>query len=105
MRRRRKNAYKFGAKKHSRKGQISLILAVLSFLAGIGMVIVSVQNGGNANEYIGSTGLFALMVSVVSLIMGLVSLGEETYKLFPVLGSICSGIVVAGWTAIYVLGF
>lgn len=105
MRRRRKNAYKFGAKKHSRNGKISLILAVLSFLSGVGMVVISVQNGGNANEYIGSAGLFALMVSIVSLFMGLASLGEESYKLFPVLGSVCSGIVLAGWTAIYVLGF
>lgn len=105
MRRRRKNAYKFGAKKHSKKGKISLILAALSFLAGIGMIIVSVQNAGNANEYIGSAGLFALLMSIVSLLMGLVSLGEDSYKLFPVLGSICSGLVLAGWTAIYVLGF
>lgn len=105
MRRRKKNAYKFGAKKHSKRGKISLVLAVLSFLAGVGMVVVSVQKGGNANEYIGSAGLFSLMVSIVSLFMGLVSLGEESYKLFPVLGSICSGLVLAGWTVIYVLGF
>ncbi len=105
MRRRRKNAYKFGDKKHSKRGKISLALAVLSLLAGVGMVVISVQEGGAANEYIGSAGMFSLIVSIVSLLMGLVSLGEESYKLFPVLGSICSGLVVAGWTAIYVLGF
>lgn len=105
MRRRRKNIYKFGDKKHSKKGKISLVMAVLSFLAGIGMVIVSVQSGGNVNEYVGSAGVFSLLVSIVSLLMGLVSLGEDSYKLFPILGSICSAFVLAGWTVIYVLGF
>lgn len=105
MRRKRKNAYKFGDKKHSKRGKLSLLLAVLSLLAGIVMIGISIQNGGNANQYIGSAGLFALMVPCVSLPIGLVSLGEDSYKLFPVLGSICSGLVLAGWVAVYVLGF
>lgn len=105
MRRKKKNVYKFGAKKHSRRGKISLLLAMLSLFAAIGMIIVSVENGGNAGEYIGKAGIFALMAAAVSLLIGLVSLGEDSYKLFPVLGSICSGLVLAGWTAVYVIGF
>lgn len=46
-----------------------------------------------------------LLLSAVSLLIGLASLREESYKLFPALGSICSGIAFAGWVAIYVLGF
>ncbi len=105
MRRKRKNAYKFGDKKHSRRGKISLLLAVLSLLAGIGMIAVSIQSGGNASPYIGCAGVFTLMISIVSVIVGLVSLGEDSYKLFPVLGSICAGLALAGWVAVYVLGF
>lgn len=105
MRRKRKNAYKFGDKKHSRRGKVSLALAVLSLIAGIGMVSVSIQNGGNANEYVGSAGLFSMMVCFVSLMVGLTSLREDSYKLFPVLGSVCSGLTLAGWAAIYALGF
>ncbi len=105
MRRKKRNIYKFGDKKHSRRGKISLFLALLSFFAGVVMVIVSIQNGGNANVYIGSAGLFSLVVAVCSLINGLASLGEDSYKLFPVLGSICSGLALAGWVAVYVLGF
>ena len=105
MRRKRKNAYKFGDKKHSKRGKVSLALAVLSLLAGFGMVAASVQSRGNANVYIGCAGLFTLMISVVSLLIGLVSLGEDSYKLFPILGSICSGLSLAGWVAVYVLGF
>lgn len=105
MRRKRKNAYKFGDKKHSKRGKLSLLLAVVSLLAGIVMIGISIQHGGAANPYIGSAGLFALMVSFASLLIGLVSLGEDSYKLFPVLGSVCSGLVLAGWVAVYVWGF
>lgn len=105
MRRKRKNAYKFGDKKHSKRGKVSLLLAVLSLLAGSVMIGISIQNGGNANQYIGCAGLFVLMVSFVSLLIGIVSLREDSYKLFPVLGSICSGLALAGWVAVYVLGF
>lgn len=105
MRRKRKNAYKFGDKKHSRRGKISLVLDVFSLLAGISMVAFSIQSGGHANVYIGCAGLFMLMVSIVSLIVGLMSLGEDSYKLFPVLGSVCAALALAGWVAVYVLGF
>ena len=69
------------------------------------MVVFSIQNGGNADVYIGTAGLAMLLLSGVSLLIGLSSLREESYKLFPVLGSICSGITFAGWVAVYVLGF
>lgn len=106
MRRKRRNIYKFGDKKHSRRGKLSLFLALLSFCAGVVMVIISIQHAGNANAYIGSAGLFALMVAAFSLVIGLASLGEEnSYKLFPVLGSVCSGLTLAAWAAVYVLGF
>lgn len=103
--RRKRNIYKFGDKKHSKWGKASLVLAILSFLGGIVMVAISIENAGNANAYIGSAGVFALIVAVASLFMGLASLGEDSYKFYPVLGSICSGVVLAGWVAVYVLGF
>ncbi|MEH2943718.1 DUF6142 family protein [Lachnospiraceae bacterium KK002] len=105
MRRKKKNSYKFAGKKHSRRGKLSLFLAVLSALMGIGMVVFSIRSSGNASVYIGSAGLFALLMTMVSLLIGITSLREESYKLFPVLGSICSGIVLAGWIMIYISGF
>ncbi len=105
MKRKRRNSYKFADKKHSKRGKISLWLAVLSLFAGIGMVVFSIQNAGNANVYIGSAGLLALLLTVVSFMIGITSLKEESYKLFPVLGSVCSGLMLAGWITVYVLGF
>ncbi|MCI8859534.1 MAG: hypothetical protein HFI71_08455 [Lachnospiraceae bacterium] len=102
---RRKNSYKFADKKHSKRGKISLSLALLSLLAAIAMVALSIQNAGNASVYIGSAGLLALILTVVSFVIGISSLLEDSYKLFPVLGSICSGLMLAGWVTVYVLGF
>lgn len=105
MSRRKKNVYKFAGKKHSKRGKVSLALAILSTIAYITLVALSVQNQGNASVYIGSAGLFSLILSTASLFIGLSGFGEEHYKLFPALGSVCSGIILAGWIAIYVLGF
>lgn len=105
MRRKKKNSFKFAGKKHSKRGKISLTLACFSVLTGIGMVVLSIQNKGNASVYVGSAGLFALLLSAVSLIIGITSLREESYKLFPILGSVCSGLTLAGWVTIYIFGF
>ncbi len=105
MRQKKKNGFKFAGKKHSRRGKISLLLALASVLAGVGMVAFSIQNDGNASVYVGSAGLFALFISLASLVIGLSSLKEESYKLFPVLGSVCSALTLAGWVAVYMLGF
>ncbi len=103
MKRKKKNSFKFAGKKHSKRGKLSLSLAVCSCIAAVGMVVFSIQSGGQAN--IGCAGLFTLLLSAVSFLIGLTSLREESYKLFPVLGSVCSGLILAGWAAIYALGF
>ena len=101
MKRKKKNSFKFAGKKHSKRGKLSLSLAVCSCIAAVGMVVFSIQSGGQANVYIGCAGLFTLLLSAVSFLIGL----TESYKLFPVLGSVCSGLILAGWAAIYALGF
>ncbi len=105
MKRKKKNSFKFAGKKHSKRGKLSLSLAVCSCIAAVGMVVFSIQSGGQANVYIGCAGLFTLLLSAVSFLIGLTSLREESYKLFPVLGSVCSGLILSGWAAIYALGF
>ena len=105
MRRKKRNVYKFAHKKHSKLGKVSFALALLSLLSEIGMIMLSIQKEGNANVYVGSAGLLALILTAMSFIMGLCSFKGEDYKLFSVLGSVSSGIMLAGWVAVYVLGF
>ncbi len=103
--RRKRNSYKFAGKKHSGRGKASLALAGLSVLSGVALVALSVQDRGNASVYVGSAGLFSLLLAGAALILGLSGFGEDRYKLFPALGSVCSGLALAGWAAVYALGF
>lgn len=105
MKRKKRNVYKFAQKKHSRMGKVSLSLAILSLLSGIGMIVLSIESKGQASVYVGSGGLLALILTAVSFLMGICSLKGEDYKLFSVLGSVSSGLMLAGWVSVYVLGF
>ncbi len=51
MKRKKKNSFKFAGKKHSKRGKLSLSLAVCSCIAAVGMVVFSIQSGGQANVY------------------------------------------------------
>lgn len=101
----KRRSYKFTGKKHSRRGLLSFVLALCSVLSGIVMIVISFENHGNANVYIGSAGLFSMMVSAAAFVIGITSFHEESYKLFPVLGSLCSGLVLVSWVGIYIMGF
>lgn len=106
MKRKKRGNYKFTGKKQSRMGMAALGLAVISIAAGIGMTAVSFSNSGSASVYVGSAGLFSLLISAVALILGIKSLREEeTYKIFPRIGTFLASISFMGWTAIYGLGF
>lgn len=86
-------------------GKVSLGLAILSLFAGIGVIMLSIQRGGNASVYIGSAGVLALALTAASFFLGLFSLRGDDYNLFSVLGSVCSGLMLTGWAAMYVWGF
>lgn len=106
MRKKKRTSYKFTEKTHSRQGIRSLGLAVISILIGISVVVISFQNAGNASVYVGSAGIFSLLLSFVALVMGIRSLREEeSYKIFPGLGTFFSGIAFLGWLSVYMLGF
>lgn len=106
MRKKKRTSYKFTEETHSRQGIRSLGLAVISILIGISVVVISFQNAGNASVYVGSAGIFSLLLSFVALVMGIRSLREEeSYKIFPGLGTFFSGIAFLGWLSVYMLGF
>lgn len=105
MRRRKRTSYKFTEKTHSRRGKRSLGMALISIIIGISVIVISYRNAGNASIYVGSAGIFSLILSFVALIMGIRSLREEdSYKVFPGLGTLFSGVAFLGWLAVYGLG-
>lgn len=106
MRKGKHGGYKFTKKKQSVRGMLAFALALISIAAGIGMVAVSVQNRGNAQAYVGSVGVLALLVSVAALGIGMKSMGEEgSFKLFPVLGTVFASLSMLAWITVYGAGF
>lgn len=106
MRRKKRTGYKFTEKTHSKRGIRALGMALLSIIIGISVVVISFQSGGNASVYVGSAGIFSLVLSLVALILGIQSLTEEdSYKIFPGLGTFFSAAAFFGWLAVYVMGF
>ena len=106
MRRKKRTSYKFTEKSQSKRGIRSLGMALISIIIGISVVVVSFRNAGNASVYVGSAGIFSLILSLVALITGIKSLREEeSYKIFPGLGTFFSAAAFLGWLAVYITGF
>lgn len=106
MRKKKRTSYKFTEKTHSKRGIRSFGMALVSIIIGISVVIISYRSAGNASAYVGSAGLFSLVLSFVALVMAIKSLKEEeSYKMFPILGTVFSAVTFLSWLAIYAFGF
>ena len=103
---RRRNHYKFTEKKHSRRGMLSCIVAMASVFALLYTFYESFLQRGDGCVYLGCVGVFALVVSVVTVYHAIQSLREEdSYKTMPVLATILSVLVTGAWIAVYASGF
>lgn len=70
------------------------------------LIVLSMKNHGTSSAYIGSVGIFLMLMGVVGLILAIVSLREEnSYPLFPRLGLILSAVTSALWGVLYAWGF
>ncbi|MCI8282197.1 MAG: hypothetical protein HFI76_10995 [Lachnospiraceae bacterium] len=97
--------YKFSGKVHSKKGIAGLMLALLSAVFGIALITVSFLSKGNGSMYLGSGGVLALLLSVVSLMLAVQGLREEnSYRFFPLLALGFGLLTLAGWGAVYAAG-
>lgn len=93
--RHRNKGYDFSDKVHSQKGIISVVLAAVSFIGLIGLVIASTMEKGNGSIGIGAGGFTILCIIVVGFIMGILSFRETEIKhTFPLIGTICNGILL-----------
>ncbi len=84
----RKN-YIFTNRKHSLRAVMSTVLGLISNVS-LGIVLyMTYLSGGNAPLSYGLTGLLAALYSTVGLILGMLTLREkDTFKMFPLLGTL-----------------
>ena len=97
--------YKFAEKSHARGGIWSLALGGASlFLLGI-VSVFSALFRGEAGIHVGAVGLMAMLLSVYGFFIGMSSFREPgASTLFPVLGSLVSGITSVLWLAVLLMG-
>lgn len=97
--------YKFAEKSHAQGGIWSLSLGGAAlFLLGVASVISAVARG-EAGISIGAVGLVAMLLSVYGFFIGMRSFREPgASTLFPVLGSLVSGITSVLWLAVLLMG-
>lgn len=97
--------YKFAEKSHARGGVWALSLGGASlFLLGVAAVI-SAFSRGEAGIRLGAVGLVGMLLSVYGFFIGMGSFREPgASTLFPVLGSLVSGITSVLWLAVLLMG-
>ncbi len=104
--RRRRTSYKFTEKTHSKRGAAALFLALVSLGVFVFVVLKSFYSAGGGSMYLGSAGVASMLLAVAALVLAFTSLGDEnSYKLFPFAGLLCSFLATGIWIAVYVSGF
>lgn len=106
MRRKRHGNYKFTEKKQSKRGIIASVIALVSIGIFAYVVWNSYTHEGAGSMYLGSAGVASMILSVVAFVVAVSSVREEdSFKLFPYLGLICSFLAMGTWIGLYVIGF
>lgn len=101
-----KRRYRFTEKVQSKDGIFSFRMAVLSFLLLVADVIFSFAMGGKAGYLAGVIGLVAFLFAVYGFYIGMKSFSDnkKASPLFPVIGSISSGVLVVVWMTLFLSG-
>ncbi len=101
-----KKRYKFTDKNQSKNGILSVCLGTAALFLTGGIFAAAYLKSGQAGKTVAVLGFLALLLSVGGLYYGSLGLKEEdVYRLFPYLGLVINGAVLAVYVLIYVLGW
>ena len=103
---RRRGNYKFTEKTQSKRGIAGFVIAAISIGILAYVVWNSYSHDGAGSMYLGSAGVTSMILTIVAVVLSVMSLKEEdSFKLFPYLGTICSGLALITWIGLYIMGF
>ncbi|MCI8991170.1 MAG: hypothetical protein HFG80_00345 [Eubacterium sp.] len=102
---RRTRKFKFTEKKQSVKGLLSIVFDIAAIVLILDTVMKSVAAKGEANLYIGSRGVLALIIAIAGLTLGIAGIREkDVFMAVPKSGTIAGIIVTAVIVCVYVFG-
>ena len=89
----KKKNYMFTNRRHSEKAIMSTVFGVLCTVSLVIVVVLSYSRGGDVPAGYGFTGLFAAILSLVGMLLGVLALREaDRFKLFGWLGILLNGV-------------
>lgn len=98
--------YKFTGKKHSGSAAVALVFSLLPLALFFYAVSISYLKGGQAPEKIGCIGIAAILAAFLTLRISVREARKENViKKVPITGAVLSVLMLAGWTAVYVIGW
>lgn len=103
---RKKRSYMFTDKTHSIEAILSVIIGVAILITLLVLSVKSSQSGGNGPILYGIISFFSMIVSLGAFIVAAMTLRDkETFRVFPVLGTILNGVLFIALFVIYMMGF
>lgn len=88
-----KKNYMFTNRRHSEKAIMSTVFGVLCTVSLTVVVVLSYSRSGDVPAGYGFTGLFAAILSLVGMLLGVLALREaDRFKLFGWLGILLNGV-------------
>ena len=104
----KKRMYSFAKEKQMKckfVAHVSTILGTLSLVIFAVLAWLAYYLDGQGGVYLGSIGLLGMVFAVSSVVFGLMGFGENNVRyLFPKIGSILGGIMVALWVFVVLIG-
>lgn len=103
---RKRRSYKFTEKKQSKLAVGAIVTALFSGIVLALFLFEAFQTEGNASVYFGSMGILAMLGTIASLIVSLLSLREEkVFKAIPITAVVLNGLFFMAWAIVYLIGF
>lgn len=92
----RRPGYMFTNKSHPRRGIIAAVLGGIDMASLCLAVWLCFKNRGVSNARLGTAALFALLFSIVGLVLGILSrLEKDRFYIFPTIGITLNFLVIA----------
>ncbi len=96
-----KKNYMFTNRRHSEKAIMSTVFGVLCTMSLLAVVLLSYSRSGDIPTGYGFTGLFAAILSMVGMVLGVLSLREaDRFRLFGWLGVLLNGVTLGAVSGI-----
>ncbi len=103
---RRRERYVFTDKKHPEKGVFSAALGVLSVSSIVYSIVLSFNNGGQAEARFAVAIIFCMIYSIAGLVLGIISRMErDIFNFFPNMGIILNIVALVCMGVLLFLAF